>query len=139
MANRQITAIDRHVGKRIKAARLAANLSQTELGKKLGITFQQVQKYENGKNRISIGKLAVIADLLHLTVPWFLEGAPGLAATADMNGHADASDIVTSLLTLPHGADLARDYAAIGHNADRDVVVRVARALAARTHEPVEA
>lgn len=135
-SGKHITAIDRHVGKRIKAARLAANLSQTELGEKLGVTFQQIQKYENGKNRISIGKLAVLAELLRLSVPWFLDGAPGLAATAEMNGRADTADLVTSLLTLPHGADLARDYAAIGRHADRDVVARVARALAARDGAP---
>lgn len=58
---------DRAIGARIRVYRRSAKVSQTELGQHLGVTFQQVQKYENGKNRISAGKVASIAKLLKVS------------------------------------------------------------------------
>jgi transcriptional regulator with XRE-family HTH domain len=67
--------IDIHVGIRLRMCRLMLNLSQEKLGNALGITFQQVQKYEKGVNRM--GRLQQAADILGVTVPFFFEGATG--------------------------------------------------------------
>jgi transcriptional regulator with XRE-family HTH domain len=58
----RVTDADRLIGKRVRIARLTAKLSQAELGRRLGVTFQQIQKYENGKNRIAVGRLEQIAE-----------------------------------------------------------------------------
>ena len=64
--------IDMHVGSRVRIARKQSNnMSQTELGEKLGLTFQQVQKYERGFNRISASTLFTIARILGRKVEWF--------------------------------------------------------------------
>ena len=69
--------VDEHVGARLRSLRKAAKLSQTELATSLGITFQQVQKYERGANRISASKLYDAAQLLHVPISSFFEGFEG--------------------------------------------------------------
>jgi transcriptional regulator with XRE-family HTH domain len=76
-------ATDAGVGERIRIQRLLRGLSQTELGKKVGITFQQIQKYEKGVNRVGAGRLQRIADVLDVPVSVFFEGARGSSVEAD--------------------------------------------------------
>jgi len=66
--------VDVHVGGRVKAGRTLIGMNQTELGKHLGLTFQQIQKYENGMNRITASKLWVISRVLGRPISWFFEG-----------------------------------------------------------------
>src|ERR1700674_5256138 len=75
-------ACDADVGRRIRAQRLLCHMSQTELGNRVGITFQQVQKYEQGVNRVGAGRLARIAEVLSVPVAFFFDGAAGPKATA---------------------------------------------------------
>ena len=70
-----IHPIDRHVGFRLRLARASRKLSQTELAKSSGITFQQVQKYEKGTNRVSASRLFEFATLLGVEISYFFEGA----------------------------------------------------------------
>ena len=72
MARQSRRPVDILVGTRIKQARHAAKVSQTELGQALGVTFQQVQKYEKGSNRVSAGALQIIAQRLKVPVPWLM-------------------------------------------------------------------
>ena len=72
MARQSRRRVDILVGTRIKQARHAAKVSQTELGQALGVTFQQVQKYEKGSNRVSAGALQIIAQRLKVPVPWLM-------------------------------------------------------------------
>ena len=74
MATRKPDPVDIEVGQRIKIQRLAAGLSQTELGESIGVTFQQVQKYEKGANRVGAGRLTQIARCLKIPVNTFFEG-----------------------------------------------------------------
>ncbi len=77
--------VDRHVGRRVQEKRLGLGLSQTALGKAVGVSFQQMQKYEKGQNRISASKLFEIADFLNVGIPYFFDGyggRPGLAEEA---------------------------------------------------------
>lgn len=116
------------LGKRIRAARHQHQplISQAKLGAPLGLTFQQVQKYERGDNRCPLDKLMVICTTCGVSIEWMLNGVvEELTATT-------APDIGATLLSLPYGADLARDYVAIQHNVDRRVVADVARAIAHR-------
>jgi transcriptional regulator with XRE-family HTH domain len=74
MARKSANQIDAIVGKKIRARRVAAGVTQDSLGKALGITFQQIQKYESGTNRVAAGRLYEIANLLNVPVTYFYEG-----------------------------------------------------------------
>lgn len=80
MTRRDPNFVDVHVGSRIRMRRQLIGMSQEKLGELLGITFQQVQKYENGRNRVSAGRLYELAKALGVTIQYFYEGAPRLAA-----------------------------------------------------------
>ncbi|SJZ87784.1 helix-turn-helix domain-containing protein [Consotaella salsifontis] len=70
--------IDRHVGRQLQQVRRRKKVSQTELGNAIGVTFQQVQKYEKGINRISASKLVLISNFLQIPIAYFFENCPGL-------------------------------------------------------------
>jgi transcriptional regulator with XRE-family HTH domain len=75
-------AVDQHVGNRVRMQRKMLGLPQKALAEALDLTFQQVQKYENGKNRISASRLQHISQILKVPVAFFFEGAPGGADAA---------------------------------------------------------
>ncbi len=68
--------VDRHIGTRIRARRTAIGMSQEKLGEALGLTFQQVQKYEKGTNRVGSGRLVEVGRALGVPVQYFFEGLP---------------------------------------------------------------
>ena len=76
MTRTAINPIDKHVGNRLRMRRRMLDKSQTDLANALGLTFQQVQKYEKGRNRISASRLQQISQILQVPVPFFFEGAP---------------------------------------------------------------
>ena len=69
--------VDAHVGQRMRKRRESLGMSQGQLGRHLGLTFSQVQKYEKGANRIGAGRLYLLASLLSVPVHYFFEGGPG--------------------------------------------------------------
>lgn len=71
--------VDTHVGAKVKSRRLMLGLSQEELAKSIGLTFQQVQKYERGTNRISVSRLTEISRALKVPLDYFLEGCANVA------------------------------------------------------------
>src|SRR6516165_2116231 len=75
--------IDKHVGSRVRMRRMMLAMSQEKLGDALGLTFQQVQKYEKGTNRIGASRLQQISHILQVPVAFFFEGAPNLHGSAD--------------------------------------------------------
>jgi transcriptional regulator with XRE-family HTH domain len=82
---RQPNSTDVEVGRLVRTLRMARGFSQTELANRIGVTFQQVQKYESGANRISMGRLTNVAKLFGLSVPYLLDGgkqATGLGSRA---------------------------------------------------------
>lgn len=74
---KRVTSVDVHVGKKLKLRRINLGLSQQELGKMLKITFQQVQKYEKGVNRVSCGKLYQLSNVLDVPLTYFFDGLEG--------------------------------------------------------------
>ncbi|HYD37438.1 MAG TPA: helix-turn-helix domain-containing protein [Allosphingosinicella sp.] len=121
--------IDVHVGGRVRARRQLLKLSQAALADRLGVTFQQVQKYERGANRISASTLYRVAAALSAPMGYFFEG---LADTVD--GEADAAALARveqadALFAVPGGAELARAFPAI-HAPTRGALVTLVRAIA---------
>jgi transcriptional regulator with XRE-family HTH domain len=76
MAKKPLNSIDMHVGSRVRMCPMMLGKSQEKLGNALGLTFQQVQKYEKGTNRIGAGRLHHISHVLQVPVAFFFEGAP---------------------------------------------------------------
>ncbi len=86
MAKKAPNPIDKHVGSRVRMRRMMLAMSQEKLGDALGLTFQQVQKYEKGTNRIGASRLQQISHILQVPVAFFFEGAPNLQG---QDGRAD--------------------------------------------------
>jgi transcriptional regulator with XRE-family HTH domain len=99
--------IDKHVGGKVRMRRLMLDMSQEKLAGELGVTFQQVQKYEKGTNRISASRLQQIASILQVPVAVFFEGLPGGAGAATAAG-ADAVRDIHAFLMTPHGVAFAK-------------------------------
>src|SRR5215212_7547401 len=89
---------DRHVGSRVRMRRMMLSMSQEKLGDALGLTFQQVQKYEKGTNRIGASRLQQIANILQVPVAFFFEGAPNAGAPSDGMGEAPSPAYVADFL-----------------------------------------
>src|SRR6267143_668711 len=83
VAKKAPNPIDRHVGSRVRMRRMMLSMSQEKLGDALGLTFQQVQKYEKGTNRIGASRLQQISQILQVPVAFFFEGAPSLSPHLD--------------------------------------------------------
>jgi transcriptional regulator with XRE-family HTH domain len=97
--------IDRHLGSRVRARRLMLGMSQEKLAEALGLTFQQVQKYEKGINRVGASRLLQIAGILDVGIDFFFEGVPGLRA-----GGLSGNSIMAEFLTSPESDRLVRSF-----------------------------
>ena len=114
---------DIEVGQRIRARRMAQGMSQTELGNLLGVTFQQVQKYEKGANRIGASRLTLIADVLNVPLPTLFDGA----ATAGQTAH-DTSP--RHLLAKPHSLRLLQAFDKVKDDGTRMALLAMVECLA---------
>ncbi|MCJ2015672.1 helix-turn-helix domain-containing protein [Methylobacterium sp. J-076] len=115
---KQSTPVDHGIGSRIALLRTANGLSQSQLAEALGISFQQVQKYEAGKNRIGAGRLQAIADRLGVPVSTFFEDAAQPAP----------DDAIEMLLHSDGAIDLLRAYASIGDEEVRRSILMMVKA-----------
>lgn len=121
------TADDHALGVRITALRKAKGLSQTEVGKALGVSFQQVQKYERGLNRIGAGRLHSIANFFAVPVSSLYGDADDPAGELEIFG----------LIALPGAADLLRAFAKIDNAELRRNVLAIASTAARISTGPV--
>jgi transcriptional regulator with XRE-family HTH domain len=121
--------IDIHVGRRIKLRRTMLGMSQGKLGDALGITFQQVQKYEKGGNRVGASRLQNIASILNVPVSYFFEGAPGDSNTNEPDTVGTAS--VIDFLSSPEALKLNRAFVKIEDPKVRRKIIDLVKSLAA--------
>jgi transcriptional regulator with XRE-family HTH domain len=119
--------VDRHVGLRIRMRRKELGISQERLAEALGLTFQQVQKYERAANRVSASKLFEIARALSANVSYFYEG---LAAAEEVDAAAPPGLDAQAFLLMPEGAELAAMFPKLARARVRRKVVELVRALA---------
>jgi transcriptional regulator with XRE-family HTH domain len=118
--------VDRHVGLRIRMRRKELGISQEKLAEALGLTFQQVQKYERAANRVSASKLFEIARALNTGVAYFYEG---LAPGDELGSPASASLDAKAFMLTPEGAELAATFHRIGRSRVRRKLVELVRVL----------
>jgi transcriptional regulator with XRE-family HTH domain len=125
------TAVDAYVGQRLRSRRIFLRMSQTEVADALGITFQQIQKYEKGKNRVGASRLQQMSETLGVSPIYFFEGAPtvGKKAPAPQEGELPEGAIV-SFLGTREGAALVRGFLAIKQSPIRQALIEFVRTLA---------
>ncbi|MEA2894299.1 MAG: hypothetical protein QOI05_5092 [Bradyrhizobium sp.] len=99
--------VDRHVGSRVRMRRIMLGMSQEKLGEGLGLTFQQIQKYEKGTNRIGASRIQHIAEILQVPVSFLFEGSPSSSAHFD---EAPSPTYVADFLATAEGLALIRAF-----------------------------
>ena len=134
MAKKTPNPIDVHVGGRVRLRRMLIGMSQERLGELLGLTFQQVQKYEKGTNRIGASRLYQISQYLGAPVQFFFEdiAGDGAAPQAAAEGFAerDSAPFVMEFVSSAEGIDLNRAYARIADTRVRKRILELVRCLA---------
>ncbi|MFA6265692.1 MAG: helix-turn-helix transcriptional regulator [Pseudolabrys sp.] len=131
MAKKAPNPIDKHVGSRVRMRRMMLSMSQEKLGDALGLTFQQVQKYEKGTNRIGASRLQAIANILQVPVSFFFEGAPntpGIHATG--MSEAPSPAYVSDFLATSDGLSLTKSFMRIKSSKLRRRIVDLVEQIA---------
>ena len=132
--------IDVHVGSRVRMRRMLIGMSQEKLGDSLGLTFQQVQKYEKGANRIGASRLFEIAQILGVPVEFFYDGLRiGGAADQPGFGEADAANFDLDILSTSEGIQLNSAFFSISDPKVRKSVLDLIKSLAGQDTQPAEA
>ena len=126
--------VDRHVGSRVRLRRQLLNMSQEKLGDELGVTFQQVQKYERGANRIGAGRLWTLARVLDVPVSFFYDGA-AVAMNQPGFSEGDQTPIVDDFIQSADGVQLAQAFARVRDAKVRRRILELVRTLAAEEAE----
>lgn len=129
---RAANAIDRRIGQRVRSRRLEIGMSQERLAELLGVTFQQVQKYEKGVNRIAASRLHDISNALDMPVSRFFEG---MSPTRSGGVEDSGRDYVEDVLATPEGTQLMALFGSIQNPRVRRRVVELVRALAEEAGE----
>jgi transcriptional regulator with XRE-family HTH domain len=128
MATKSANPIDQHVGARIRMQRMVGGLSQTKVGKAVGVTFQQVQKYEKGVNRVGASRLQQIANVLKVAPDFFFDGA---SVKAVGNSGSKETAVIERFISSRDGIALSKAFSNIGDAKTRRSIV----ALVERTAE----
>ena len=132
MASKTPDPIDKYVGSRIRMRRIMLGMSQEKLGDALGLTFQQIQKYEKGTNRVGASRLQQIADVLQVHVSFMFEGAPGAATGAGGMNESASPAYVSDFLATSDGLALTRAFTRLKDAKLRRSIVDLVEQIAAR-------
>jgi transcriptional regulator with XRE-family HTH domain len=122
--------VDKHVGSRVRMRRMMIAMSQEKLGAALGLTFQQVQKYEKGMNRIGASRLQQISHILQVPVAFFFEGAPNLHGSTDGMKKAPSPSYVSDFLVTRQGLSLSKAFMRINEPKLRRRIVDLVEEIA---------
>ena len=133
MVKKTANPIDVHVGGRVRLRRMLVGMSQDKLGDALGLTFQQVQKYEKGANRIGASRLYQISKILNVPVQFFFEDMPGAAQPEGAEGGFDEADTTPAFMEFVNsseGLQLNRYFVAIDDPVVRRRILDLIKVLA---------
>ena len=138
--SRKPNPVDIHVGGRVRFRRMLLGMSQEKLGERLGLTFQQVQKYEKGINRIGASRLYDLSQVLNVPVQFFYDEAPvqyeqgmtsrEVAAGFAESGNTPGESYITEFLNTREGLELNKAFVKIGEAKTRRAIVELVRSLA---------
>src|SRR3977135_4071641 len=134
MAKKAPNPIDKHVGSRVRMRRMMLAMSQEKLGDALSLTFQQVQKYEKGSNRIGASRLQQISQILQVPVAFFFDGAPLMPGRPAGQGEAPSPAYVTDFLATTDGLTLVKAFMRIPSAKLRRRIVDLVEEMAGQEH-----
>jgi transcriptional regulator with XRE-family HTH domain len=132
MSTKAPNPVDKYVGSRIRMRRIMLGMSQEKLGEALSLTFQQVQKYEKGTNRVGASRLQQIAEILQVPVSFLFEGGPGASITVDGLSEAASPAYVSDFLATSEGLALTRAFTQITDAKLRRSIVDLVERIASR-------
>jgi transcriptional regulator with XRE-family HTH domain len=124
--------VDKYVGSRVRMRRIMLGMSQEKLGEALDLTFQQIQKYEKGTNRIGASRLQQISDILQVPVAFLFEGGPTGSMNAEGVTAAPSPAYVSDFLATSEGLALTRAFTRITDYKLRRSIVDLVEQVAAR-------
>ncbi len=128
MTRKSPDPVDIHVGARVRMRRLATGVSQEKLGERLGLTFQQIQKYEKGTNRIGASRLQQISEILQVPVSFLFEGA-STAVNAETAPFGSSATFMDDFLASREGVMIAKGFAHIKDPQLRGTIARFVREI----------
>ncbi|PVE24739.1 transcriptional regulator [Microvirga sp. KLBC 81] len=128
------SSIDKEIGTRVRMRRISIGMSQEKLGEMLGLTFQQVQKYEKGMNRISVGRLVDIAKILGVDIHFFFNGIKSGKAEPGF-AEEESTPYIADVMSTPEGLQLIRTFTSIKSAKVRKSIVQLVASLAAQDEQ----
>jgi len=131
MPSKAPNPVDKHVGSRVRMRRLMVGMSQEKLGEALGLTFQQIQKYEKGTNRIGASRIQQISEILQVPVSFLFEGSPGISG-AEHFSTAPSPTYIADFLATAEGLALVRAFTLIPDIKLRRAIVDMVELIGAR-------
>ena len=132
MSTKAPNPVDKYVGSRVRMRRIMLGMSQEKLGEALGLTFQQVQKYEKGTNRVGASRLQQIAEILQVPVSFLFDGGPSGVANSENFGEAGSPSYISDFLATSEGLALTRAFTRIGDSKLRRSIVELVEQIATR-------
>jgi transcriptional regulator with XRE-family HTH domain len=124
--------IDRHVGSRVRMRRMMLDMSQTDLGQAFGVSYQQIQKYEKGLNRMGASRLQQAANILGVSVSFFFENLPG---TQPPGQGAPLPDYIDEFVSSYDGMRLIRAFMRLDNGGVRRAIVTLVEEISSRDGE----
>jgi transcriptional regulator with XRE-family HTH domain len=131
MSTKAPNPVDKYVGSRVRMRRIMLGMSQEKLGEALGLTFQQVQKYEKGTNRVGASRLQQISEILQVPVSFLFDGGPSGAVNGESFEGASPA-YVSDFLATSEGLALTRAFTRIADSKMRRSIVELVEQIASR-------
>jgi transcriptional regulator with XRE-family HTH domain len=134
MSTKAPNPVDKYVGSRVRMRRIMLGMSQEKLGEALGLTFQQIQKYEKGTNRVGASRIQQISEVLQVPVSFLFEGGPSGIVNGNGNGYGDGASpaYVSDFLATSEGLALTRAFTRIPTTKLRRSIVDLVEQIAQR-------
>jgi transcriptional regulator with XRE-family HTH domain len=132
MSTKAPNPVDKYVGSRVRMRRIMLGMSQEKLGEALGLTFQQIQKYEKGTNRVGASRIQQISEILQVPVSFLFEGGPTGTTNAEGFSEGTSPAYVSDFLATAEGLALTRAFTRINDAKLRRSIVDLVEQIAAR-------
>ena len=132
MSTKAPNPVDKYVGSRVRMRRIMLGMSQEKLGEALGLTFQQVQKYEKGTNRVGASRIQQISEILQVPVSFLFDCGPTGTSTADGFGEGTSPSYISDFLATSEGLALTRAFTRIADAKLRRSIFDLVEQIAAR-------
>jgi transcriptional regulator with XRE-family HTH domain len=132
MSTKAPNPVDKYVGSRVRMRRIMLGMSQEKLGEALGLTFQQIQKYEKGTNRVGASRIQQISEILQVPVSFLFEGGPTGMASPDGFAEGTSPSYISDFLATSEGLALTRAFTRIADTKLRRSIVDLVEQIADR-------